>query len=165
MVLGKKEVPEEYADSGKEAEEGVPEQPAAKEEPKKDEEPVAPGIPGFWLGAMRAHPLISEHVRLLRSRSYLPSSASALLFIVSSSCKYCLKPFQVWLLPSFPLFHDGVSVILMSLKRAGFLPFLSNPEASHPRGQPHTCSGALCSVSALPSRLVLFGPGPVKPKY
>ena len=34
-------------------------------EPGKDEEPVAPGIPGFWLGAMRAHPLISEHVRLL----------------------------------------------------------------------------------------------------
>ena len=81
MVLGKKEVPEEYADSGKEAEEGAPEQAAAKQEPEKGEEPVAPGIPGFWLGAMRAHPLISEHVRLLRSHSIShhppqPSSSS-----------------------------------------------------------------------------------------
>ena len=65
MVLGKKEVPAEYADRSEEAEEGAPEPAAAKTEPGKDEEPVAPGIPGFWLGAMRAHPLISEHVRLL----------------------------------------------------------------------------------------------------
>ena len=64
MVLGKKEVPAEYADRGEDAEEGAAEQAAAKAEPKKDEEPVAPGIPGFWLGAMRAHPLISEHVSL-----------------------------------------------------------------------------------------------------
>lgn len=64
VVLGKKEVPAEYADRSEETEEGAPEQAAAKAEPEKDEEPVAPGIPGFWLGAMRAQPLISEHVRV-----------------------------------------------------------------------------------------------------
>ena len=73
MVLGKKEVPGEYAERDEEAEEGAPKQAAGKAEPEKDEEPVAPGIPGFWLGAMRAHPLISEHVRSPPSLSHLLS--------------------------------------------------------------------------------------------
>ena len=64
VVLGKKEVPAEYADRSEEASEGALEPAATKGEPEKDEEGVAPGIPGFWLGAMRAHPLISEHVSL-----------------------------------------------------------------------------------------------------
>ena len=79
MVLGTKEVPAEYADRSEEADEDAPEQAAAKAEPKKDEEPVAPGIPGFWLGAMHAHPLISEHVRLLPSTPHLSSSGLVLI--------------------------------------------------------------------------------------
>ena len=69
VVLGKKEVPVEYADRSEEAGEGAPEPAAAKEEAESDQEP---GIPGFWLGAMRAHPLISEHVSHLPAATLIP---------------------------------------------------------------------------------------------
>ena len=61
VVLGKKDVPIEYAHRGEEEDQAAKPEPEA---PKEDQGPVAAGIPEFWLGAMRAHPLISEHVSL-----------------------------------------------------------------------------------------------------
>lgn len=64
MVLGGKDVPISYADRAEEGEEG--EEAAEKKEtpaPAEEEGEIPTGIPEFWLGAMRAHPLISEHVR------------------------------------------------------------------------------------------------------
>jgi len=74
VVSGKREVPVEYAERSKDKEDGEPDQAAAKGEPDEDQGPAAPGIPEFWLGAMRAHPLISEHVRYLPS---IPASQAA----------------------------------------------------------------------------------------
>ena len=62
VVLGKKDVPIEYAQRSQE-EGQVPK--AEPEAPAEDQGAVPAGIPEFWLGAMRAHPLISEHVRPL----------------------------------------------------------------------------------------------------
>ena len=64
VVLGKKDVPIEYAHRSEEEDHAA--KPEPEVEPKEDQGPVAAGIPEFWLGAMRAHPLISEHVRPLR---------------------------------------------------------------------------------------------------
>ena len=64
MVLGQKDVPISYADRAEEGEEG--EEAAEKKDtpaPAEEEGEMPTGIPEFWLGAMRAHPLISEHVR------------------------------------------------------------------------------------------------------
>ena len=88
MVSGKREVPVEYAERSKDKEDGEPDQAAAKGEPDKDQGPSAPGIPEFWLGAMRAHPLISEHVRYLPS---IPTSraASSRPFQANSAKAFC----------------------------------------------------------------------------
>ena len=69
MVLGKKDVPIEYAQRGEEEDQAAKTKPEA---PKEDQGPVAAGIPEFWLGAMRAHPLISEHVRLWPGTAFPP---------------------------------------------------------------------------------------------
>ena len=78
MVLGKKDVPIEYAHRSEE------EDQEAKPEPE-DQGPVPAGVPEFWLGAMRAHPLISEHVRLLPGTVF-PGTAFSLL-VAPSLCE------------------------------------------------------------------------------
>lgn len=52
VVNGEKEVPKEDS--------------VAEDKPKEGEggELVPPGIPDFWLGVMRANPIVSEHVCL-----------------------------------------------------------------------------------------------------
>jgi nucleosome assembly protein 1-like 1 len=65
VVLGQKDVPISYADGAEEGEEA--EEAAEKKDtppPAEEEGEIPAGVPEFWLGAMRAHPLISEHVRL-----------------------------------------------------------------------------------------------------
>ena len=60
-MIGSKDVPIEYAKRGEDEEGGAA---AGKEAAAEDQGPVPIGVPEFWLGAMRAHPLISEHVSL-----------------------------------------------------------------------------------------------------
>ena len=65
VVVGQKDVPVSYADRAEEGEEA--EEAAEKIDtpaPAEEEGEIPAGVPEFWLGAMRAHPLISEHVRL-----------------------------------------------------------------------------------------------------
>ena len=59
IVTGEKEAPADEA--GPKAAGG--EAAAAPAEPKPAEEEVPPGIPDFWLSALRANPILAEHVR------------------------------------------------------------------------------------------------------
>ena len=83
VVLGKKDVPIEYAQRGEEEGQAAKPEP---EEPKEDQGPVPPGIPEFWLGAMRAHPLISEHVRFLPGIAFPPLGAPSLRSLWGPCC-------------------------------------------------------------------------------
>ena len=88
VVLGKKDVPIEYAQRSEEEEDQ-----AAKPEPeapKEDQGPVPAGIPEFWLGAMRAHPLISEHVRLLPGTAS-PSLAAPVMGSCGAHDSFCCR--------------------------------------------------------------------------
>ena len=71
MVLGKKDVPIEYAQRSEEEDQAPKAEPEA---PAGDQGPLPAGIPEFWLGAMRAHPLISEHVGPLPGTAFPPSN-------------------------------------------------------------------------------------------
>lgn len=82
VVLGQKDVPISYADRAEEGE-GAEEAAEKKDTSAAAEEEgeIPAGVPEFWLGAMRAHPLISEHVRLA-----IPFSACCHLLCSLRAC-------------------------------------------------------------------------------
>ena len=59
VVTGAKDVPAEAAAPMEGA--GEPKE----EKPDQDKEPVLPGIPEFWLNALRANAMVADHVRAL----------------------------------------------------------------------------------------------------
>jgi hypothetical protein len=94
IVTGEKEAPagEEGGAAPKPAEAAAAPKVAAGE-PEEEEPP--PGIPDFWLSAMRANPVLAEHVR---PHCFALHAYSSLASLARLACNVCLmeSPCRMW---------------------------------------------------------------------